>query len=107
MKPTEVLIAILKEWPGSEDRRLRIARGARIDPMMLTTDRVNDYYRCWAVSLMGEDLPRLTDEELSIRFAVNERVLLAAETKTDEQNAKTLLLQTEQEMQRRREKAGT
>jgi hypothetical protein len=106
MKAFDVVLAILRDWPGADERLDRLARmhgmfpykepkfvngewvDVLIDPRKRNADRwvaiVDNYFHKWASAFMNEELGRLTNEELSIRLAIAERVLTETRDVIDE-----------------------
>lgn len=120
MNPFEVTIAALREWQGADERFERLAQASRgtyyyLGPpdnqytLPLPKERIDAYLSEWARSFISEPFQRLTDDELSIRHAVQERVVLESDEmpKSYRECVRDQLADIEREIERRRRKAGT
>lgn len=119
MTTREALIAVLREWPGTEERLRRVARKHGFDHYETDLHHGTEYFRRWrdrvkrflgewAQSFMDEPVTRLTDEELSIRHAMQERLVLECDgqSKSNRENVACQLWVIEHEMAKRAAKAG-
>lgn len=75
MNPFEALVAVLRAWPNTADRMERLARANNVPLAALPKEVVDTYYEKWANSIAGGWLSGLTDDELAVRFAYDERAL--------------------------------
>lgn len=86
MKADDVALAVLRDWPGMDERLIRLARAQKCfdkdgvpAPELLKPHVVADYFHKWASSILSEVPALLSDAELELRYAISERQLIEVE----------------------------